>query len=342
MVHPRHFHMELDEHALLEEFDERVKEGVVIYEGDHQVLRETYNGFPFEFRILKGHAFKPEVSSSGSTPSGSSATISSNGSTAHRPKTPEYLPGSDISLTGFEVRNSNADVGLGHYMIFNKFCAARPHYLLLTQNGHRRQHESLNFDDFGTLWGVLSVLNKDWEAKKPGARRYMGMFNCGIDSGCSRLHKHMQVLAVPDEAEFGLWPDSASKCIPFKYYKHDIDGRLDELSREREAWERYFEFTAAAQEALMKAGYIPNAPDGVDATEIVPHNIILTREWLLVIPRTQAGMNGADANAAGYLGMVWVSDEGRMRKWTDQGPVELLTRLGLPNDIQEFYGKQID
>lgn len=51
MIHPKHFHMELDEHALLEEFDERVKEGVVIYEGDHQVIRETYNGFPVSSQV---------------------------------------------------------------------------------------------------------------------------------------------------------------------------------------------------------------------------------------------------------------------------------------------------
>ncbi|KAK0737258.1 ATP adenylyltransferase-domain-containing protein [Apiosordaria backusii] len=222
-------------------------------------------------------------------------------------------------------------------MIFNKFCAARPHYLLLTQNGHRRQHESLDVGDFRTLWGVLAVLNKDWEAKKPGARRYLGTFNCGIDSGCSRLHKHMQVFAAPEEVDLGLWPDSVSKHrdrkrIPFKYYQHDIDGQLNEASREQTAWTKYLEFTCNTHRALTDAGHVPNGPSGTDLTTIVPHNVILSREWLVVIPRTKAGINGADANAAGYLGMVWVSEEERVKKWTDQGPAELLTRLGLPND----------
>ncbi|KAK4196027.1 putative 5',5'''-P-1,P-4-tetraphosphate phosphorylase [Triangularia verruculosa] len=317
--------LNIDERALLGEFNQRVEEGVVIYDSDHRVIRQVYQGFPFEFRIFAGHASKPEVSSSGDTSLASSA------------ETPEYLPGSDISLTGFEIRNSSSDVGPAHYMIFNKFCAARPHYLLLTQDGHRRQHESLNMDDFHTLWGALAELNKNWEAKKPGARRYLGMFNCGIDSGCSRLHKHMQVLAVPEESEFRLWPDSGSndggqEHIPFKYYKHNIDEQLDESSRERAAWTKYLAFTSAAHQALADIGHVPHAPDGVDLATIVPHNVILTREWLLVIPRTKAGMNGADANAAGYLGMVWVSDEERVKRWTDQGPTKLLTSLGLPNN----------
>ncbi|KAK0665492.1 putative 5',5'''-P-1,P-4-tetraphosphate phosphorylase [Cercophora samala] len=337
MEDPKPYHLELNEQALLREFDQRVRDGVVIYDDGHKVIRETYNGFPFQFRIFTGHASKPEVSTSGKSSSASSTMISSKVSAARRPKTPEYLPGSDISLTGFEIRNSSGYVGPAHHMIFNKFCAARPHYLLLTRDGHRRQHESLNVDDFGTLCGVLAALNKDHEAKKPEARRYFGMFNCGIDGGCSRLHKHMQVLAVPEEPDSGLWPDSASKyenqqCIPFKYYKHDIDGRVDESERRKTAWAKYLEFVSDTRRALKKAGHVPNAPSGVDVTQIVPHNIILTREWLLVVPRTQAGINGADANAAGYLGMVWVSDEERVKKWIDQGPPEVLTRLGLPND----------
>ncbi|KAK4171600.1 putative 5',5'''-P-1,P-4-tetraphosphate phosphorylase [Triangularia setosa] len=338
MAYPKFSPLNLDEQALLEEFDQRVKDGVVIYDGDHRVIRKSYNGFPFEFRIFTGHASKPEVSTSGDPSLAPSTKVSANVSTTHRPKTPEYLPGSDISLTGFEIRNSSADVGHAHYMIFNKFCAARPHYLLLTQNGHRRQHESLKMDDFRTLWGVLAVLNKDWETKKLGARRYLGMFNCGIDSGCSRLHKHMQVFAAPDEADFGLWPDSVSehgdqKRIPFKYYKHNIDGQLNESSREEMAWTKYLKLTSSARRALENAGHVPTAPPpGADLTMIVPHNIILTREWLVIIPRTKAGANGADANAAGYLGMVWVSDEERVKKWIGQDPAELLTRLGLPSD----------
>jgi hypothetical protein len=38
-------------------------------------------------------------------------------------------------------------------------------------------------------------------------RSYLAIFNCDVDSGCSRLHKHMQILPDPDAEQFALWPD---------------------------------------------------------------------------------------------------------------------------------------
>jgi ATP adenylyltransferase len=45
----------------------------------------------------------------------------------------------------------------------------------------------------------------------------------------------------------------------------------------------------------------------------VPHNVLLDKKWILVVPRRIAGLSGAVANAvATMLGMVWVSDEEKL------------------------------
>ena len=95
---------------------------------------------------------------------------------------PGCRPGSDIDVTGYEVAN----LGTSHLLTFNKFPAARPHVLLLTQDGFRRQHEPLDREDLSAMWYTMATFNKS-------KKRHLAFYNCGFDSGCSRVHKHMQV-----------------------------------------------------------------------------------------------------------------------------------------------------
>lgn len=84
------------------------------------------------------------------------------------------MPGSDIDVSGYEITYVNGT----HLLMFNKFCMYRPHLLLLTKDGWRRQYEQLDLQDLQAVWNVLESLN--W--------RYFMFFNCGKDGGCSRLH----------------------------------------------------------------------------------------------------------------------------------------------------------
>ncbi|KAK4183621.1 hypothetical protein QBC35DRAFT_477992 [Podospora australis] len=283
--------LELDELTITENFDRGVEEGTIIYNKDFRTVGYSDNGFSFEFRLLTGLDRKPTPSSP--------------------PQSSGCRPGSDIDVSGYEV----ADLGSTHLVAFNKFASARPHLLVLTQDGYRRQHEPLNIDDLTALRHVLLSL-------ADSTRRYMAIFNCGIDSGCSRLHKHMQVFPVVPG--FPLWPDSEDSTVqasvPFQCFVHRLNG--DELPSAEEVTAVYTKLLDRAKSALAAVGY---PLDGE-----VPHNLILDRKWIVVVPRRQAGVNGADANAAAFLGMVWVSDEVKMKRWTEQGPANVLSQIALP------------
>lgn len=77
--------------------------------------------------------------------------------------------GSDIHTDGFEIGN----VGGEPFMIANKLCFARPHLMLLTSDGHRRQYERLQEGDVEAVWTVLTTLGGD----------YAAFYNCGQDRG---------------------------------------------------------------------------------------------------------------------------------------------------------------
>lgn len=63
--------------------------------------------------------------------------------------------------------------------------------------------------------------------------------------------------------------------------------------------------------------------------EHIPHNVIMTREWTIVIPRRVAQVSGLSANAAGMMGMVWVSTMEEVDQWKGEGPWRILGELGL-------------
>lgn len=217
-------------------------------------------------------------------------------------------------MSGYKV----ADIGSTHLAAFNKFSSARPHLLVLTQDGFRRQHEPLDIDDVTSLRNILLSLDDGGTASN-----YLAIFNCGIESGCSRLHKHMQVFpAAPD---FPLWPDSEDAGgqpagLPFQCFVHHFGEDGLRVGSAQEVTEIYQKLLSRV-ESVLSPGL---------KTATIPHNVILNRKWIVVVPRRKAGVNGADVNAAGFLGMVWVSSEDKMTRWTEQGPGAVLREVGLP------------
>ncbi|KAL2163232.1 hypothetical protein VTH06DRAFT_5288 [Thermothelomyces fergusii] len=290
----------LDEDQVWANFDRRTEDGTVVFSKDYRTVAFSENGFEFEFRILSGFAKKPVVP-------GEQAP----------PPTSGCRPGSDIDVGGYEV----AEVGPAHLLAYNKFAAARPHLLLLTQDGFRRQHERLDRADFAALRHALSALRR--------RARYLAIFNCGAAAGCSRLHKHLQLFPAPPAPEFELWPDrhdpDAWPALPFRCFVHRFAD--DELPPADALAAIYGSLLSRAEAAARSSGH--DRPDG-EADGPVPHNVVLDRKWMLVVPRRCAGWDGIVVNAAAMLGMVWVPSDEMLERWMEIGPEKLLAHVGVP------------
>ncbi|KAK0616332.1 hypothetical protein B0T14DRAFT_434121 [Immersiella caudata] len=282
----------LNEDQICADFNHGVDNGTIIFNKEYRTVPYSDNGFNIEFRLLSGLSRKPGLSTP--TPVSTSASPDAG-----------LLPGSDINIHSHLITTlSNT-----HLLAFNKFSAARPHLLLLTADGYRRQHEALDLADFTALQTVLSQFTK---------ARYLAIFNCGVNSGCSRLHKHMQVFRAPEG--FQLWPDEEEKgpTLPFRYFMARFDG----LPGPEELERVYKGLVRQAAEAL---GWDSQGK----GEEAAPHNVVLDGRWMVVVPRRRPGWNGADANAAAVLGMLWVPDEEKMRKWVSLGPGRVMAQLGV-------------
>lgn len=77
--------------------------------------------------------------------------------------------------------------------------------------------------------------------------------------------------------------------------------------------------------------------------EPIPHNVIMTREWTVVIPRRAARVDGLGTNAAGMMGLIWVGTKKEMEEWERRGPWRILGELGLKAGKKEHgCGKECE
>jgi ATP adenylyltransferase/5',5'''-P-1,P-4-tetraphosphate phosphorylase II len=221
-----------------------------------------------------------------------------------------FGPGSDIKRgpPEFLIANINST----HIFVFNKFCVYRAQYMLLTADSYQRQETTLTTEDFAAAWKVLNAFD---------TAHYV-FYNCTSDSGNSREHKHMQLFEKPLAGEDGkgfiLFPDSKTMLpVPFKYF---IEHFKSEPSTE--------ELHSAYENMLGKTREALGLPK--DA-ERCPHNMVLVKEWMMVIPRRKALVGETTVSAAGMLGLVWATTDEDVKTWKSLGPAKVLAEVGVPS-----------
>ena len=92
-----------------------------------------------------------------------------------------------------------ARFGQSHKLILNKYCVYRP-MLILHTTLFVPQTDDLDFADLAAAWAVLRRM------KTP----QMIIYNCGVESGSSQGHKHVQIFPRRDSERFGMFPSKAT------------------------------------------------------------------------------------------------------------------------------------
>lgn len=224
---------------------------------------------------------------------------------------PEKREGSDISTTGFELGALD-----NHLVIVNKFCFARPHLMLLTFDGYKRQYEALDEADLSDTWQLLSSAESD----------HVAFYNCGQNGGCSRLHKHLQVMPLPANS-FAAFLDSSEEPetkVPFQWFYRRFEGDVTPAVL-------FGVYKDLLEEATMVGGGdTTSAPPGA----VCPHNMIFTKRWMIVLPRRRGAINKeAGVNSLGMLGVIAVATMKEIDNWVRLGLTESLAELGVPKQI---------
>ncbi|KAH6618484.1 hypothetical protein C7974DRAFT_364385 [Boeremia exigua] len=273
-------------------FDQLVSEGVLVYGPHESVVREA-EGFPIQFKVCEHLSKKPHTVGAELSPTFN--------------KGRKWGPGSDMFCP--DERLILEQLNGTHDLALNLFCVDRPQLMMLTMDSYKRQHQPLDRDDFQTALEVI--------------RRCPSMYviyNCSEAGGCSRTHKHLQGLRGPPFAfEHVIQASEGKATVPFRFFLHHLSAGFATTSAE-EALDVYSKLLDQTRDLL-----------NVGPADVCPHNIVMWKDWLIVIPRQAGFTEGASANAGGMMGCVWIPEYKSIDEWERIGYANVLRKLGVPS-----------
>jgi sulfate adenylyltransferase (ADP) / ATP adenylyltransferase len=205
----------------------------------------------------------------------------------------------------------------------NKFNVVEHHLLMITRQ-FESQETLLTQSDLAALWTVLAQIDG------------LAFFNGGALAGASQPHKHLQLIPLP------LVPDD-----PQPHARLPIEPPIQAALAEGLAQVPSFPFvhaivpldllnvadpTAALQTAyhtaLQACGLAIG--DGITATLASgSYNLLATRDWMFLVPRSQDGWDKIGVNSLGFAGALLVKNAAQLEYLKAQQPMTILTQVGI-------------
>lgn len=215
------------------------------------------------------------------------------------------------------------DVSETHLCLLNKFPVLEDHLLIVTRE-FEEQDELLGPEDFEALWRCLV------EAEA------LGFYNGGEEAGASQRHKHLQMIRLPLDPKMPELPVSPAlaeatgagalqrvAAFPFVHaYAPLGPGWFDDLEAGAAAAFDLYQRAAAALGIVHE----PPAP-GV--RQALPYNLLVTREWMLLVPRSAEFHDGVSINAVGFAGGLLVRSREQLARVIELGPMQVLTAVAI-------------
>jgi ATP adenylyltransferase len=217
-----------------------------------------------------------------------------------------------------------ADVSPSHLCLLNKFNVIDHHLLIVTRE-FESQDRLLTESDFEAMWRCMAEFNG------------LAFYNGGRIAGASEPHKHLQMIPLP-VADKGL-------DVPIEplLASAELEGSLGQASalpfshRYAETPRHAFRDPARAAaetlglyRAMLEELELNRRSEPPDAVQIAPYNLLCTRDWMLLVPRTRELFEGVSINAIGFAGGLLVRNPEQLAVLRDRGPMAALRETGAP------------
>jgi ATP adenylyltransferase len=216
-----------------------------------------------------------------------------------------------------------ADLSPTHVCLLNKYNVVDYHLLIITRE-FEAQETLLTQPDFDALWTCLAEIDG------------LGFYNSGKTAGASQPHKHLQLVPLPlvpsgdkipiESALASAWngvPDKTicqSPVLPFQHalmrWNHESENQAQPPAQT---------IRAAYQQLLTSLDLY----DAATAQPKGPYNLLVTREWLLIVPRSQEQFASISVNSLGFAGTLFVRDQAQLEQLQAIEPLTLLKAVGV-------------
>jgi sulfate adenylyltransferase (ADP) / ATP adenylyltransferase len=212
-----------------------------------------------------------------------------------------------------------------HLCLLNKFNAV-DHHLLMIPREFEEQENQLNLADFLAVAITLAEING------------LVFYNSGKLAGASQRHKHLQLVPLP------LVPQGLS--LPISPWITDV------FSNQEIHTIPQFPFVQAiaACPDIWSTNPLEIAPILLEkyqqlivktdlnqkkSAKTAPYNLLMTREWMMVIPRSQESYQDISINSLGFAGALLVRNPEQMEQVKQIGPLTLLQKVGIKKSSSE-------
>ncbi|WP_138496828.1 ATP adenylyltransferase family protein [Nostoc sp. PA-18-2419] len=202
-----------------------------------------------------------------------------------------------------------------HICLLNKFNVVDYHLLIITRK-FEEQESLLTLEDFTAMWACLA----DFDG--------LGFYNSGKSAGASQRHKHLQLVPLP------LAPEGLQ--IPFEpllkeaQFQNSITiPKLPFLHAFAPLNPYWVESPLTGGQATLKIYHTLLEAVGLDATQLSAYNLLITREWMLIVPRSQEHFHTISVNSLGFAGALLVKNAAEMQLLKEQGPMTILKSVAI-------------
>ena len=208
----------------------------------------------------------------------------------------------------------DADLFVGHFSpthlgLLNKFKVVDQHLLIVTRE-FEDQQSPLTLEDFAVAVQVLE--------EKEG----LVFYNSGPKAGASQPHRHLQWIPFPLVENSQKFPLAnhfiQAKNLPFKTAIAPLT--MDVINDADGGKICYQVYQDLLQQLRLQT---------TERARPHPYNLLMTREFLAIVPRSQESYQDIEVNALGFAGGLLVRNQQQLELLQQLGPWQLLQRVGI-------------
>lgn len=206
-----------------------------------------------------------------------------------------------------------------HLCLLNKYNVVDNHILIVTR-AFEEQDSWLTEADFEALWACMAEIEG------------LAFYNGGTLAGASQRHKHLQLVPLPmapDGSALSL--DGLIQSAPFQGHHGSIPTLpyihgIVRLSRDWLGVALPGKYLVDCYQKVMRGiglNLQASVPDK-------PYNLLITRQWMLAVPRCQDSYHTIPVNSLGFAGSLLVKNDEQMALLKEMGPLTLLQNVACP------------
>jgi ATP adenylyltransferase len=213
-----------------------------------------------------------------------------------------------------------ADVSDSHVAVLNKYHVMDRHLLVVTRQAED-QENLLTVADFFALWRCLREVDG------------LGFYNGGEIAGASQRHKHLQLVPFPLSEGVDGVPIAPVVLDALEQGKRVVDrfAFRHAVAPCEEGWQR----DPHAAACSCHSRYLELFREvGIEITsrtirQPMSYNFLMTRRWMMLVPRSSEKYEGISINGIGYAGGLLVRNATELALVRAAGPMEILKKVGI-------------